>query len=377
MENLDKGAFNFVPYQILVINPGSTSTKVALFEDDSLRFEETIVHPAELLKQFPHIWDQFEFRKSSIISFLAKHQIRLDQLSAVVGRGGLLRPIPGGTYLIDEPMIHDARQGIQGEHASNLGCALAWSIAQEAGTPAYTVDPVTVDELEPLARYSGHPLIQRRALAHTLNIHAVGRMAAKKLGVDYLQTNFIIAHLGGGISICPLKQGRIIDVNDASSSGPFSPERTGGLPLQPFIELCFSGKYTKQQMSKLVMGQGGLIAYLGTNSAKEVEQRIHQGDAKAKEVYEAMAYQIAKEIGAMATVVKGDVRAIVLTGGLAKSKMLTDWIKERVEFIAEVMILPGEFEMEAMAKGALRVLKGEEQAKNYVGNWLETKNYPL
>ncbi len=351
--------------KILVINPGSTSTKVALFENESPLFEENIAHPTELLKQIPRIWDQFELRKRSIISFLEKHKIQTDQLAAVVGRGGLIRPIPGGTYLVNEQMIEDARQGIQGEHASNLGCALAWSIAQEAGIPAYTVDPVAVDEFEPLARYSGHPLIQRRALAHTLNIHAVGRMAAERLGEDYLQTNFIIAHLGGGISICPLKAGRIIDVNDASSSGPFSPERTGDLPLQPFIDLCFSGKYTKEQMRKMVMGQGGLVAYLGTNSAEEVEKRIHQGDARAREIYEAMAYQIAKEIGAMATVLNGAVRAIVLSGGLAKSQMLTGWIKERVEFIAEVLLMPGEFEMEALAKGALRVLRGEEQPKIY------------
>ena len=352
-------------FKILVVNPGSTSTKVALFENESLQFEAKIEHTLEQLKPFLNLWDQFDIRKQSIISFLEKYHLSLNQLSAVVGRGGLLKSIPGGTYLVNETMIEDARKGVQGEHASNLGCELAWSIAQEAGIAAYTVDPVSVDEFEPLARYSGHPLIQRRTLAHTLNIHAVGRMAAEKLGVDYLQTNFIIAHLGGGISVCPLKQGRIIDVNDASSSGPFSPERTGELPLQPFITLCFSGKYTEQQISKLVMGNGGLTAYLNTNDAEEVERRIQRCDSRAREVYEAMAYQIAKEIGAMATVIKGDVRAIAISGGLAKSKILTDWIKERVEFIAEVIILPGEFEMEALVNGALRVLQGTEIAKNY------------
>ncbi len=352
-------------YKILVINPGSTSTKVALFENESLLSEETMKHPIEQLKQFPDLWDQFELRKQSITSFLEKHNISSDQLSATVGRGGLLKSIPGGTYLVNEKMVEDARNGVQGEHASNLGCALAWTIAREAGISAYTVDPVSVDEFEPLARYSGHPLIPRRALAHTLNIHAVGRMAAEKLGLDYHQTNFIIAHLGGGISICPLKHGRIIDVNDASSSGPFSPERTGELPLQPFIKLCFSGKYTEGEMRKLVMGQGGLIAYLNTNNAEEVERRIQQGDTEAREVYEAMAYQIAKEIGAMATVIKGDVRAIIISGGLAKSKMLADWIKERVEFIAEVIIMSGEFEMDALANGVLRVLQGKEEARIY------------
>ncbi len=352
-------------FKILVINPGSTSTKAALFENESLLYQDKIEHTIEELKRYPKIWGQFELRKQSIISFLEKHQLNLDQLSAVVGRGGLLKSMLGGTYLVNETMVADARKGVQGEHASNLGCALAWSIAEEADIAAYTVDPVSVDEFEPLARYSGHPLIQRRALAHTLNIHAVGRMAAEQLGVDYAQTNFIVVHLGGGISVCPLKQGCIIDVNDASSSGPFSPERTGELPLQQFIELCFSGKYNKQKMSKLVMGEGGLTAYLNTNNAEEVETRIQQGDSIAREVYEAMAYQIAKEIGAMTTVIKGQVKAIVISGGLAKSEVLTNWIKERVEFITEVLLLPGEFEMEALAIGVLRVLQGKEEARTY------------
>jgi len=352
-------------YKILVINPGSTSTKVALFENEIFLCEHKINHSSEQLRQYPNLWDQFDLRKKGIMAFLDKNNIKLGQLSAVVGRGGLLKAIPGGTYLVNEAMVEDARRGVQGEHASNLGCALAYNIAKEANISAYTVDPVSVDEFAPLARYSGHPSIQRRALAHTLNIHAVGRMAAEKLGVAYLQTNFIIAHLGGGISICPLNQGRIIDVNDASSSGPFSPERTGELPLQPFIKLCFSKNYTEQQMRKLVMGGGGLMAYLNTNSAEEIEKRIQQGDHYAREVYNAMAYQIAKEIGAMATVVNGDVRAIVISGGLAKSKILIDWIKQRVQFIAEVVVLPGEFEMEALANGVLRVLQGKEIAKTY------------
>jgi len=352
-------------FKILVINPGSTSTKIALFENEQILFEEKIDHPLNQLKQHPQLWDQFELRQKAIISFLGKNHIALKELSAVVGRGGLLKSIPGGTYQVDEVMIADARQGVQGEHASNLGCALAWSIAREAGISAYTVDPVAVDEFEPLARFSGHPLIQRKTISHALNIHSVGRMAAEKLGVDLLKTNFIVAHLGGGISICPLKCGQIIDVNDASSSGPFSPERTGGLPLQQFIDLCFSGKYTQRQMRKLVMGEGGLIAYLKTNNAEEVERRIHEGDEEARIIYEAMAYQISKEIGAMATVVKGNVRAIVISGGLAQSKMLINWIAERVKFIAEILVFPGEFEMEALAGGVLRVLQGQEQAKIY------------
>lgn len=352
-------------YKILVINPGSTSTKVALFENEKPRYEEKINHSLEQLKQFPELWDQFDFRKKDIIEFLSRHRIPIHELSAVVGRGGLLKPIPGGTYIVTDAMVADARKGMQGEHASNLGSALARSIADHAGVIAYTVDPVAVDEFKPLARYSGHPLIHRKTISHALNIHSVGRMAAEKLGVELEQTNFIVAHLGGGISICPLKAGRIIDVNDASSSGPFSPERTGGLPLQQFIDLCFSGKYSERQMRKLVMGEGGLIAYLKTNNAEEVEKRIQAGDEEARNVFEAMAYQISKEIGAMATVVKGDVKAIVISGGLAQSKMLMSWIKARVKFIAEVLVFPGEFEMEALAKGALRVLQGKEEAKNY------------
>jgi len=352
-------------HKILVINPGSTSTKVAVFQDETRLHEQTIVHSPADVQRFSGLWEQFDLRLKAILAFLEKVNVPVCELDAAGGRGGLLKSIPGGTYLVNDAMIADARAGIQGEHASNLGCALAKSLADEAGAAAYVVDPVSVDEFEPLARYSGHPLIQRRALSHTLNIHAVGRMAADKLGVDYSSVNFIIAHLGGGISVCSLKQGRIVDVNDASSSGPFSPERTGDLPLQPFISLCFSGEYTRQAMSKLVMGQGGLMAYLKTTSAEEVEQRIQQGDAFAREVYEAMAYQIAKEIGAMATVVHGDIRAIVLSGGLAKSNMLTGWIIDRVKFIAEVLILPGEFEMEALAVGALRVLRNEERARAY------------
>ncbi len=354
-----------MPFKILVINPGSTSTKVALFENKTSVFEEKISHSNEQLKQFSTLWDQFELRKEAVQAFLEKNGIVFSQLSAVVGRGGLIKSIPGGTYQVNDAMITDAKKGLQGDHAANLGCAIAKSIADTANISAYVVDPISVDEFEPLARYSGHPLIERRSLSHTLNIHAVGRMAAEKLGVNYQQTNFIIAHLGGGISICPLKKDRIIDVNDASAAGPFSPERTGDLPLQQFIKLCFSEKYNQNQIKKLVMGEGGLTAYLKTNNAEEIERRIEAGERQVKEIYQAMAYQISKEIGAMSTVVNGDIRAIVISGGLANSKMLIDWISERIKFIAEVLVMPGEFEMEALAKGVLRVLKGKEEAKTY------------
>ena len=351
--------------RILVINPGSTSTKLAIFERNKLIIEGNIAHPLEVIKSYPELWDQFELREKSIWEFLNNHNINLNELEAVVGRGGLLKPLPGGTYIVSQQMLGDARTGLQGQHASNLGCALADVFAQQAGVNAYTVDPVSVDEFEPLARYSGHPLIERRSLSHTLNIHAVGRKAAQHLNVNYNSTNFIIAHLGGGISICPLHHGRIIDVNDASSSGPFSPERTGELPLQPFIKLCYSEVHSETEMKKLVMGKGGLYAYLGTANALDVEQKITNGDNKAKEIYQAMAYQISKEIGAMATVIKGDIRAIVISGGLTKSNMLIKWIKERVSFIAQVLIFPGEFEMEALAEGVVRVLEGKEEVRKY------------
>ncbi len=354
-----------MPFKILVINPGSTSTKIALFIDNKLAVDEKVVHSTEQLKAIPCLWDQLALRQEAVENFLTKNNIDKAELSAVVSRGGLLRPIPGGTYIINEQMLADAEAGVQGTHAANLGCALAKNFADAARVSAFVVDPISVDEFEPLARYSGHPLIERRALSHTLNIHAVGRMAAEKLQVDFSQANFIIAHLGGGFSICALKKGKIVDVNDASSAGPFTPERTGDLPLQQFIKLCFSGQYSQTQMQKLVMGQGGLTAYLNTNSAEAVEKKIQTGDKKAKEVYEAMAYQIAKEIGAMATVINGNVRAIVISGGLANSTMLTSWIEERVTFIAEVLLMPGEFEMEALANGVMRILEGKERAKIY------------
>ncbi|MCI0512320.1 butyrate kinase [candidate division KSB1 bacterium] len=352
-------------YKILVINPGSTSTKLALFENEHPQFQKSISHPAPELAQFTRLWDQLDYRLRAITDFLNENHLSITDLAAIVGRGGLLKPLPGGTYAINRALLADAEKGLQGDHAANLGGALAWRLAEAAHLPAYVVDPISVDEFEPLARYSGHPMIERRSLSHTLNIHAVGRQAARHLGVNFETTNFIIAHLGGGISICPLKGGRIIDVNDASSDGPFSPERTGGLPLQPFIKLCFSGQYTTADMKKMVMGAGGLTAYLNTNDAREIERRIQAGDRQAEEVYQAMAYQIAKEIGAMSTVLGGALRAIVISGGLASSAMLVQWIRERVAFIAEILVFPGELEMEALAEGALRVLRGLEAALIY------------
>jgi butyrate kinase len=274
--------------------------------------------------------------------------------------GGLLRPLEGGVYRVNQRMLSDARSNLQGEHASNLGCALAYELAQTYGCDAFVVDPVSVDEFERSAYYSGHPLITRKSLSHALNIHASARWAAGQQKVPVEQSAFVIGHLGGGISIAAVRNGRIIDVNDAASDGPFSPERTGGLPLQQFIALCCSDTHSESDLRRMVMGNGGLVAYLGTNSTETVERMILDGDQKANEVYEAMAYQIAK-----ATVLRGKLNGIVLTGGMSRSTKLMTWITERIQYIARVMIHPGDDEMKALASAVLRVFNREEQLMEY------------
>ena len=353
-------------YHVLTINPGSTSTKVALYEDERPLFMETIHHSAEEIAAFPHIADQYAFRRDAVLSLLDEQGIRLDSLDAVVGRGGILRPIPSGTYRVNERMLDELRHPKEREHASNLGAIIADEIARRAGIPAFIVDPVCVDEFDDIARISGLPEIERRSLSHALNLKAAARRAARELGQRYDQVNLVVVHLGGGISVTAHRRGRMVDVNQAlDGTGPFAPERAGGLPVGDVIRLCYSSKYTYEEMIKKIAGRGGLVAHLGTNDARQVERRIEEGDQHARLIYQAMAYQIAKEIGLMATVLKGDVDAIVLTGGLARSKMLVAWIVERVEWIAAVMIYPGEDEMLAMAQGVLRVLRGEEEARDY------------
>jgi butyrate kinase len=283
----------------------------------------------------------------------------------VVARGGLLKSMPGGTYKVTDVMIEDLKIGIQGEHASNLGGIIARGIAEQEGIPALIVDPVASDELEDIARISGLPEVPRRSLVHALNIKAVARRAARDMGKGYTDFNFIIAHLGGGISIAPLNKGRIVDVNGADDGGPFSPERTGGLPVGELIKMCYSGKYTMPEMRKKILGKSGLVAYLGTNNARDVVKMIESGDKNADLIFDAMSYQIAKEIGSMAAVLKGEVDAIVLTGGIAYSELLCERIRKRVGFIAPVKIYPGEDEMLALAEGAVRILNGEEKAKIY------------
>ncbi|AZR73447.1 butyrate kinase [Anoxybacter fermentans] len=353
-------------YQILVINPGSTSTKIAIYHNEKLLFEENISHSTEELSKYERIIDQLDFRKEMVIKTVKEKGFSLEELDAIVARGGLLRPLSGGTYRINQQMVNDLKEGVQGEHASNLAGLIAFDLASKLNIPAFTVDPVAVDEFIPEARISGIPEIERRSLSHALNIKATARQAARDLNLSFSECNFIVAHLGGGISIAPLLKGRIVDVNNANESGPFSPERCGQLPVGDLVRLAFSGKYTFRELKKRMVGQGGLTAYLGTNNCQEIEEKIKAGDEKVAEVYHAMIYQIAKEIGAMATVLKGEVDAIILTGGLAHSKMVTDGITEYVQYIAPVKVYPGAMEMLALCQGALRVLRREEEPLEYI-----------
>lgn len=356
--------------RILVINPGSTSTAIALFEDDQLLEKETIRHSLKELAKYKKIVDQHKFRAGIIINFLKQKNIDINSLDAVVGRGGVLKPVTSGTYKINELMLEDLREKPRVEHASNLGAIIAYDLAQKVGIPSFIVNSVAVDELEPIARISGMPEIERESLSHALSLKAAARRIAQELRKSYQDLNLIIVHLGGGVSVSAHCKGRMIDVNNASAEGPFSPERTGGVPIIELTKLCFSGKYTLPEMLKKIMGKGGLMAYLGSNNALEVEDRISKGDKKAELLYQAMAYQIAKEIAAMAAVLKGKVDAIVITGNGARDKgalgkTFVGWLKERVNFIAPITVYPGSDEMRSLALGALRVLKGEEEAQKY------------
>ncbi len=354
-------------FRILAINPGSTSTKIAIFDNDKLVMEETLRHPTEEINKYTHIFAQYDFRMNVILDTLNEKGINLTKLSAVVGRGGLLKPMKGGTYEVDAAMIEDLKEGVLGEHASNLGGVIAHEIASKLNIPAYIVDPVVVDELEPVARISGMPEIPRISIFHALNQKAVARRAAAEMNKHYDECNLIVAHLGGGISVGAHLKGRVVDVNNAlDGEGPFSPERSGGLPVGDLAKLCFSGKISHADLKKKIKGQGGLVAYLNTNDGREVTQMIKDGNKEAELVYKAMAYQIAKEIGMCATVLKGKVDAVIITGGLAYDKTLIGWIEESVSFIGKIIVYPGEDEMSALALGGLRVLKGEEAAQIYV-----------
>ncbi len=351
----------------LIINPGSTSTKIAVFEDEKSIFETTLRHTNEELGKYSKVADQFEFRKNLILTALKENNIALDSLNAAVGRGGLLKPIEGGTYAVNDSLVADLKASTIGEHASNLGGLIARSIGDEARIPSFIVDPVVVDEITDVARISGHPNFERICIWHALNQKAVARRAAvEKFGKKYEDMNFVVAHLGGGISVGAHKKGRVIDVNNGlNGEGPFSPERSGSLPAEQLARACFSRKYTEDEVIKMIVGKSGLSAYLGTNNAKEVSERAQAGDEKAKLVYSAMAYQVAKAIGEYAVVLDGEVDAILVTGGIAYDKNFVDMIEKKVKFIADVIVYPGEDELLALAQGGLRVLNGEEKAKEY------------
>ena len=350
----------------LIINPGSTSTKLGIFEDETLVMDETLRHSTEEIAKYASIIDQKDFRKNIILDFLKEKNIDVKSFNVIVGRGGLLKPIPGGTYPVTDKLIADLKTGVQGQHASNLGGILAKEIADQIGVPSYIVDPVVVDELIPLARYSGMPEISRSSIFHALNQKAVARRYAKENGKKYEDLNLIVIHMGGGVSVGAHEKGRVIDVfNALDGDGAFSPERAGGVPTGGLIRLCFSGKYTETELMKMAVGNGGFNAYLGTNDARDVIRRIDEGDAKAKEVMDAFIFQISKNVGAMATVLKGKVDQIIITGGIAYNERVTGAIKERVGFIAPVTLYPGEDELLALAQGALRVMNGEEKAQEY------------
>lgn len=350
---------------VLVINPGSTSTKVAVFKDERLLIQENLVHSSEFLSGFDKIADQYNFRKDVIFNWFIEQGFEPSALCAVIGRGGPLKPMPSGVYEVTEAMKEDLRVGVQAQHASNLGGLIASWIADEAGVKAYIADPVAVDEFDEIARISGMPEIQRKSLVHALNIRAIAHRVAKEMGTTIEKLNLVVAHLGGGISVVPMRQGKIVDANNANEMGPFSPERTGGLPIGDVAKMCFSGQYTEKELKSKLHGKGGLVAYLGTNDAREVLKRIEAGDSESKLIFEAMAYQISKEIGAMATVLNGKVDAVILTGGVAYSTYLTTFIEDHVKFIAPVIIKPGEDEMTALNESALRVIRGEEVSKIY------------
>lgn len=353
-------------YKLLMINPGSTSTKVGIYEGIKEVNTFTLSHDASALEKFQTIFDQYEWRKDEIKKLIKENGISLDTFDAFVGRGGVLKPMKSGTYRVNETMLLDIKKSAYGEHASNLGALIAHSLGEEFGKESFIADPVVVDELQDLARISGLKEIERISIFHALNQKAVARRFAKEKNLNYRDLHLIVVHLGGGISVGAHLKGKVIDVNNAlNGEGSFSPERAGTLPAASLVELCFNGKYTKAEILKKLTGKGGLVSYLGTNDVRQVESMVEEGDAYAKLIYEAMAYQISKDIGAAATVLKGKIDGILITGGIAYSKKMVGLIKESVEFLGEIHIYPGEDELLALAEAAVRVLDGEEEAMIY------------
>jgi butyrate kinase len=352
---------------ILAINPGSTSTKFSLFEEERLVFEKTLRHSSEELKDFERITDQFRFRKDLIMNELSERKIDLARIAAVVGRGGLVKPIESGIYRVNQKMKDDLTNGYSGQHASNLGGLIADDIASSlCCASAYIVDPVVVDELQAIARLSGHPEIERKSIFHALNQKAVARIYAASKGRKYEELNLIIAHMGGRETVGPHKNGSVLDVNNAlNGDGPFSPERSGGLPSGQLVDLCFSGRFSCDEIKTMLTGKGGMVAYLGTNSFIEVCKMAEKGDKKARLVMNAASYQVGKEIGAMAAVLSGKVDAIILTGGMAYQDTYVSEISSMVSFIAEVVVYPGEDELKALAYNGLLALDGKIEVKTY------------
>lgn len=350
----------------LIINPGSTSTKIGVFEDETLLFEETLRHSTEEIAQYASIVDQKDFRKQIILDLLEEKHFDINSLQVIVGRGGMLKPIPGGTYAVSDELLEDLKIGKQGQHASNLGGILAREIGDSIGVPSYIVDPVVVDELMPIARYSGVPELPRTSVFHALNQKAVAKRYAKEQGVSYESLNLIVVHMGGGVSVGAHEKGRVIDVfNALDGDGAFSPERAGGVPSGALIKMCFSGEYTEKEVYKKVVGGGGFNAYLGTNDMRDVAKMIENGDAHADEIREAFILQVTKDIGSMACVLKGKVDQIIVTGGIAYNKDVVNKMQKRAGFIAPFTVYPGEDELLALTQGALRVMNGEEKAMKY------------
>ena len=353
-------------YKLLIINPGSTSTKIGVYEGEKEILEETLRHSAEEILKYDTIFDQLDFRKEVILKVLKEKGIDINELDAVVGRGGMLKPIEGGTYEVNEAMVEDLKIGVQGPHASNLGGILSNEIAKEIGKRAFIVDPVVVDEMEDVARLSGVPELPRKSKFHALNQKAVAKRYAKEHNTSYEDVNLIVVHMGGGVSVGAHRKGRVIDVNNAlDGDGPFSPERAGGVPSGELLEMCFSGKYSKEEVYKKLVGKGGFVAYANTNDARDLIKLSQEGDEKGSLIFNAFIYQIAKEIGSMAVVLDGEVDAIVLTGGSAYSDYVTNAINKKVKWIAPMVVYGGEDELLALAQGAIRVLDGVEEAKIY------------
>ncbi|MCI6629284.1 MAG: butyrate kinase [Lachnospiraceae bacterium] len=350
----------------LIINPGSTSTKIGVFEDETLLFEETLRHSTEEIAQYASIVDQKDFRKNIIINLLKEKDFDINSLNMIVGRGGMLKPIPGGTYAVSDALLEDLKIGVQGQHASNLGGILAREIGDSIGVPSYIVDPVVVDELMPEARLSGVPELPRISVFHALNQKAVAKRYAKEAGKAYDSLNLIVVHMGGGVSVGAHKAGKVIDVfNALDGDGAFSPERAGGVPSGALIKLCFSGKYSEKEIYKKICGNGGFNAYVNTNDMRDVAKMVDGGDEHAKLVRDAFILQVAKDMGSMACVLEGKVDQIIITGGIAYDKYVVSQLKERAGWIAPVTVYPGEDELLALVQGGLRVLNGEEKAMEY------------